>query len=388
MSDAPRAYLDHASGSPLRSTALAAMRPYLEHHFGDPGRLHAEGLATRRAIEEAREQVAGILGARPREVIFTSGANEALNAAVFGALERARRSGADHAVTTAVEQSAILETLERGAATVTTVGVDRVGRVDPEELAAAVHPGTALVSVQIANQEVGTIQPVAAIVESVRNAIRARGGDALLHLDATTAFGHLAVDFAASGADLLSVGAPGVGGPTGAGALLVRRGLRIDPLLLGGAQERARRAGIEAVAPIVGFGAAAADLHEGDRFDAESVAARRRTDAIVAAAVAVPGTVQYGDPRERVPHLVCIGVEGIEAEPVLVGLDQRGVAAHSGSACSSEMLEPSSVLSAMGVDAGHSLRLSVGFSSTDADVAAFSHAFPVVVEGLRALRTR
>jgi cysteine desulfurase len=204
-------------------------------------------------------------------------------------------------------------------------------------------------------------------------------------VDAAAAAGHVPIEFDALGADLLSVSAHKLGGPQGVGALLVRRGLRLPPLLVGGEQERSRRAGMENVAGLVGFGAAAEVLAAAGGLHGEAVRARAQTDRILAAATRLQGVVTYGDTVERLPHLVCLGVEGVEAEAVLLGLDQSGIAAHSGSACSSESLEPSPVLQAMGVEAERSLRVSVGWSTTEADVEAFCHALPGVVDRLRAL---
>jgi cysteine desulfurase len=374
-----RAYLDHASTSPLRPAAFEAMLPFLRDHHADPGRLHAEGRVTRVALEEAREQVAALLGARPREVVFTAGGTEAVNAAVWGGVARAEAPA--HVVTTAVEHSAVLDACGRSGAQMSIVGVDRMGRYEPAAVLDAVRPETALVTVQLANHEVGTIQPAGDVVAACRE----RG--VLVHVDACMAAGHVPVDFGALGADLCSVSAHKFGGPKGAGALLVRRGLRVPPFVVGGAQERARRGGLEDIPAMVGFGAAAAEVAAGGRLAAEGRAQRELTERVARDAPArVGGVVQYGDPDDRVPHLVCLGVEGVEAEPILLGLDQRGVAVHSGSACSSEALEPSPILAAMGVDADHSLRVSVGWSSVPEDVDAFLDAFPAVVDGLRALR--
>ena len=369
----PRHYLDHASTSPARPSVVDAMLPWLGGG-ADPGRVHTEGRIARGVIEVAREQVAALLGARPREVVFTSGATEAINAAVWGASERG-----DHAVCPEVEHSAVRDASAR--LDLSWVGVDSVGRVDPDEVMGQVAPGrTAVVHLQWGNHEVGTLQPVAEVVAACRAA------GVLVHVDAAQAAGHVVIDFDALGADLLSVSAHKLGGPLGAGAMLVRRGLRLRPLLVGGEQERARRGGMENVAAIAGFGAAAAKLHEGAGGLDEAGVARAQTEQLLAAALKVDGVVAYGDPDARLPHLVCIGVAGVEAEAVLLGLDQAGIAAHSGSACSSESLEPSPVLAAMGVDAERSLRLSVGWSTTDDDVTAFADAFPRVVEKLRALR--
>jgi cysteine desulfurase len=378
-----RVYLDHASTSPLRPVAFDAMVPFLREHHGDPGRLHAEGRVTRVALEDARERVATLFGARAREVVFTSGGTEAVNTAVWGAVARHAAGGSRaHIVTTAVEHSAVLDACARTGIETTIVGVDRVGRFDSAEVAAAIRDDTALVTVQLANHEVGTLQPAADVCRWARE----RG--VLVHVDACAAAGQVPIDFQALGADLCSVTAHKLGGPKGAGALLVRRGLRIPPFIVGGAQERARRGGIENVAAAVGFGAAAEELARGG-LERECAAAYGRTEHLADRALAsVDGVQRYGDPVERLPQMVCLGVEGVEAEPILLGLDQHGVAVHSGSACSSETFEPSPVLRAMGVDADHSLRASVGWSTTDADVDAFVAAFGPVVERLRGLRTQ
>lgn len=370
-----RAYLDHASSSPLRPEAFDAMLPFLREHAGDPGRLHAEGRTTRVALEVARGQVAAAFGARPREVVFTSSGTEAVNSAVWGAASRG-----SHAVTTAVEHSSVLDALRRAEIEITVVGVDATGRYDADEIAAAVRDDTALVSVQLANHEVGTIQPAEKVC-----ALLSEHRDVLVHVDACAAAGHVPVDFHDLGADLCSITAHKFGGPTGAGALLVRRGLRVDPMLVGGAQERARRGGRENVAAWVGFGAASEAL------DVEREAREERRLIEMASTVLdlVRAVERYGDAAGggSLPHLLCIGVRGVEAEPILLALDQHGVAVHSGSSCSSETLEPSPVLAAMGVDADHSLRVSVGWPSVDADVERFVDVFPGIVERLRGLRS-
>jgi cysteine desulfurase len=367
-----RAYLDHASTSVLRPAARDAMLPFLDTTFGDPGRLHAEGRATRVALEAAREQVASFFGARPREVVFTGSGTEAVNAAVFGVL--ARTPGA-HAVMSAVEHSSVRDAVTRAAGSVSVVGVDRAGRIDAAAVVEAVHDTTALVAVQLANHEVGTVQPVGEICEALRDR------DLLVLVDACAAAGYVPIGFGDLGTDLVAVTAHSFGGPLGAGALFVRRGLRLPPFLVGGAQERARRAGIENLPAWIGFGAACAATDLADE------AARLRALIEHAATVVdtVPGVQRYGD--GSLPNLACFGVDGVEAEPILLALDQHGVAVHSGSSCSSETLEPSPVLTAMGVDADRSLRVSVGWSSAVADVDRFVDVFPGIVERLRGLRT-
>ena len=377
-----RAYLDHASTSPLRPVARHALVDALDRLTGDPGRIHEEGLASRVALEQAREQVAALLGARSREVVFTSGATEAIAAAVGGAAARAAaRGGVDddgrtHQVVTAVEHSAVRLAAAR-AGDVTVVPVDHLGRVDPAEVVAAIRPHTAAVHVQWGNHEVGTTQPVAEVVAACRE----RG--VLVHVDAAQAAGREPIAFDDLGIDLLTISGHKLGGPAGVGALLVRRGLRIPPLLLGGDQERARRAGLEPVAALVGLGAACEELTSTLADEAADQA--RLAERLRAGATAIEGVTSYGDPGHRLPHLVCLGVAGVEPQGVLLGLDRGGVAAHSGSACSSESLEPSPVLEAMGVDAHHSLRLSVGWSTTDADVDQALAALPQVIAALRAL---
>jgi cysteine desulfurase len=380
----PRHYLDHASTVPLRPEVRDALRQWLDVVAADPGRLHEEGRVVRERIEVARDQVAALLGTRGRQVVFTASGTEAINAAVWGATRAA--PGAP-VLCAGVEHSAVRDASER-AAPVETLAVDGLGRLDLDALDAALarhrERPPALVHCQWANHEVGTIQPVQAVVA------RCRVAGVPVHVDAASTCGHIETRLDDLGADLVSVSAHKLGGPAGAGALWVRSGLRVDPLLVGGQQERARRAGLENAAAIVGFGAAAAVLTAdgGAQLVAEATDARRLLADLVAAARTVDGVELAGDPDPagRLPHIVCLGVAGVEAEPVVIGLDKAGIAVHSGSACSSESLEPSPVLEAMGVDPSHSLRLSVGWSSTDDDVAAFGRAFAATVAGLRALR--
>jgi cysteine desulfurase len=370
-----RIYLDHASTSPPRPAVVDALIASLA--LADPGRVHTEGRIARAVLEDAREKVAGFCGTRSRQVIFTSGATEAINAAVYGAITSGR---GDHIVCAGVEHSAVRRASERGGrVSVTSVGDD--GRIDVDALLDAIGPNTALVHCQWANHEVGTVQPVAEVVAACRE----RG--VLVHVDAAAAAGHLPIAFDRLGADLLSLSGHKMGGPKGSGALLIRRGLRLPAFLVGGEQERARRSGLEDVPAWVGFGAAAAELTD-EGVGAEALRCAAQMARLRTAALAVTGVRAFGpaDASDRLPNLLCLGVEGVEAEAVLIGLDQAGVAAHSGSACSSESLEPSPVLAAMGVDADHSLRLSVGWSTTDDEIDGAAAVFPQVIERLRALR--
>ncbi|MHB1775635.1 MAG: cysteine desulfurase family protein [Acidimicrobiales bacterium] len=377
-----RHYLDHASTSPPRPGVADAMTGWAAGPVADPGRLHLEGRTVRSVLEEARASIAELLEVAPRQVVLTSGGTEAVNAAVWGATTA--RPGAP-VVLADVEHSSVRDASRRSAPT-RVVPVDRHGRLELDRVAAELDgdPPPALVHCQWANHEVGTTQPVAEVVALCRS----RGVP--VHVDAAAACGQCELGLADLDADLVSVSAHKLGGPPGVGALVVRRGLRLAPLLVGGSQERARRAGMENVPGALGFAAAAAALGGGDRRHLRDGADRaaRQVASLTAAALAVGGVHVVGDPDPagRVPHIVCLAVDGVEAEAVLLGLDRAGVAAHSGSACSSESFEPSPDLGAMGADPGGSLRLSVGWSTTDDDLAAFAEAFPPVVAELRSLR--
>jgi cysteine desulfurase len=380
MSD--RHYLDHASTTALRPEAAHALTTWLEQgRPGDPGRVHSEGHVVRDAVERAREAVARLVGTTPNRVVFTSGGTEAANAAIFGA--GLTRPGAPM-ICADVEHSCVREAASRSGG-VLCLEVDSTGRVDLDHLDALLSASAgerpALVNCQWCNHEVGTLQPVSEVVE------RCRSAGVAVHIDAAAAVGHVPVELDELGADLVSLSAHKLGGPPGIGALVVRRGLRLEPFIVGGSQERARRGGFENLLGIIGFGAAAAALSEPGRLQDEQSVARRFTEDLLAAATCLPEVTALGDTIRRAPHIVNVAVGGVLAEAVLLGLDRAGVAAHSGSACSSESIEPSPVLAAMGVDPDRSLRLSVGWSTTEADVAAFAAAFPTVVDRLRALRT-
>jgi cysteine desulfurase len=378
-----RTYLDHASATPPRPEALGALSRWATLPTGDPGRLHEEGRTVRDALEGARDQVAGLLGVAGRQIVFTSGATESVNAAVWGAT----RAQPDAPVLcAAVEHSAVREASAR-LAPIEDLAVDGTGRLEVDALRERLQPGAgpspALVHCQWGNHEVGTLQPVHEVVALCRAA------GVTVHVDAAAACGHVPTDLAELDADLVSLSGHKLGGVPGAGALVVRRGSRFEPLLVGGEQERGRRAGLEALPALLAFGAAAAALTDGapSALETEAATARRQIATLVESALSLHGVTVVGPGADaRLPHLVCLGVEGVEAEPVLIGLDRAGVAVHSGSACSSESIEPSPVLAAMGVDPSHSLRISVGWTTTDDDCRAFATAFARVVDDLRALR--
>src|SRR5262249_9500033 len=328
-------YLDHNAGAPLRPEARAAMLDVLAGPPANPSSAHREGARARRLLEDARTELARLIGARPGEIVFTSGATEANNLALRGGMAAAR--GRDGLVVTAIEHASVLETARALAAEgvrVTVVRVDPAGRVDPEQVAAACDERTALVSVGLANGEVGTVAPVARLVEALH------GRGIVVHTDAAQAACRMPVDVAALGADLLSISSQRLGGPPGAGALWVRRGVRVRPLVTGGAQERGLRAGTEPVAAIAGFGAAARAAG-GDLPQAHARMAALRERLWEGLVAAVPDLVRNGPgPGIGLPNTLNLRAPGCAGESLLVLLDLAGVAASLGSACAAGAPRP------------------------------------------------
>ncbi len=344
--------------------------------LGDPARIHAEGMTSRAILEDARESVARWVGVRARQIVFTSGATESIATAHHGAVTRALVEERDTVVLSAVEHSSVTEHSRRTPRVV--IPVDPGGRVDPSAVREAVDSRTSVVHLQWANHEVGVIQPVPDVVDAIEEQ------RVLVHVDAAQA-GPSIPDAVASGADLVSFSAHKLGGPPGVGVLVIRRNLRIPPLILGGDQERARRGGMENIAAIVGMGAVADHLtahgaEEGDEM-------RSLTAPLIEWTERTEGVELLGDRIHRVPHLVCIQLDGLEPQPVLLALDQLGIAVHSGSSCSSEAFEPSPVLAAMGIDAQRSLRISAGWTTTPGDIETVIGGLDQALGELRALRT-
>jgi len=376
-------YLDHAATTPLRPEVLEAMLPYLTEHYGNASSPHAAGRRARQGLDEAREEIASILGAKPREIVFTGGGSEADNLAIKGAAWAASAKGR-HIVTSGVEHKAVLYAcaiMERSGFAVTYVPVDRYGQVDPAEVDAAINEHTTLVSVMYANNEVGTIQPIAEI-----GAICRRRG-VLFHADAVQAGGFLPIDVDNLGVDLLSLAAHKVYGPKGVGALFVRQGTALLPQIQGGAQERQRRAGTENVAGIVGFGRALG-LAQGNASlrDAENARLAGLRDQLLAGLRDVPGTEPTGHPTERLPHSASWLIDGVEGGDLVAALDLDGVEGSTGSACTSGSAEPSHVLLAMGIDpdrAHGALRLTAGRGTTLADVERATEVLRSKIERIR-----
>jgi cysteine desulfurase len=379
-------YLDYAASAPLRAEALAAMLPLLQRPAANPSSQHGPGRVARAAVETAREQVAALVGAAPGEVVFTSGGTEADNLAVKGAV-LARPEGARQLVCSAVEHHAVLDAAAwaeaDAGARVALAPVDPAGRVDLERLAGLLEPGrTALVAVMAANNEVGTGQPVAAA------AGLAHAAGAVLLCDAVQAAGLPGVDMGGDGIDLLALAAHKLGGPTGVGALVVRAGAALRPLLHGGGQERGLRSGTLPAAAIAGFGAAAAAA-QAER-QAPSVAAglaALRALLLAALRALEPGLVVNGDPggAASLPGLLSLRFPGRRAEDLLLLLDRQGIACSAGSACASGAVAPSHVLLAMGrspAEARETVRFSLGHASTEADVDAAVAAVRGALEAL------
>jgi cysteine desulfurase len=379
-------YLDHAATTPLRAEVLEAMLPYLTEHHGNPSSIHGSGRRARLGLDEARETVARTLGAKPREIVFTSGGTEAINLAIKGAAWGASARGR-RIVTTSVEHKAVLHAcavLERQGFEVTYLPVDRYGRVDAADVAAAVTEHTTLVSVMYANNEVGTVQPVREIGAVCRER------RVLFHVDAVQAAAFLPLDVDELQADLLSLSAHKLYGPKGAGALFVRQGTALLPQLSGGSQERQRRAGTENMAGIVGL-ARALELLQADATarDAEASRQAQLRDGLVEGLLRVPGVTLTGHPHERLPNSASFVIEGIEGGDLVAALDLEGVEASTGSACTTGSVDPSHVLLAMGLDealAHGSLRLTVGRSTTADDVQRAVDVAARAIDRLRGVR--
>lgn len=374
-------YLDYAATTPLRAEARAAMAPFLETVYGNPSSIHAVGQAARRALDEARDRVAGAIGARGEEILFTSGGTEADNLALTGVF-LAAYPARDHLITAATEHHAVLDTCEflRGlGAEVTVLPVDGDGRVDPAAVAAAITPRTCLVSIMAANNEIGTLAPVAEISRVTREA------GVPLHTDAVQSAGALPLDVEALGVEMLTLSAHKFYGPKAAGALYLRRGTRLTPLLHGGGQERGRRAGTENVAGIAGM-ARALELAVAE-IPTEAPRLTGLRDLLLAALrSALPDVILNGHPSDRLPNNLNVAFPGVDNELLLLNLDLEGVAASAGSACTAGSLEPSHVIAALGASPERlrgSIRLSLGRETTEAEIDAVVERLVPIVRRLR-----
>jgi cysteine desulfurase len=375
-----RIYFDNNATTPLLPEVFEAMRPYLLESFGNASSIHQRGQQARAAVEEAREQVAGLLGARASEIVFTGGGTEGDNLALFGMV-----GAGDHVISSTIEHHAVLngcKRLEEMGAAVSYVGCGADGVVRPEDVRAALRPETKLISVMMANNETGALQKVEAIGEIAREA------EVYFHTDAVQAAGKVAIDVERIGCDLLTVAAHKMHGPQGVGALFVRRATRLRPLLVGGRHERGRRAGTENLAGIVGFGKAAALAQEwlAEGGDGRMSALRDRLEQGICGAV--EGTRVNAAAAARVPNTSNILFDGIEGEGFVIAMDLKGISVSTGAACSSGATEPSHVLTAMGLsgeEARASIRFSLGKQNTGEEVEYVLARVPEVVEKLREL---
>lgn len=378
-------YLDYAATTPLDPRVLAAMMPFLTDMSGNASSIHQVGRAALQALDDAREQVALVLGCQPKEIVFTGGGSESINLAIKGVAMALRDQGKTHLISSTIEHHAVLHALdylvEYEGFTVTLLPVDRTGRVQPADLSAAIRPETALVSVMYANNETGVIQPITELAAICRE----RG--VLFHTDAVQAPGQLPLDVHALGVDLLSLTAHKFYGPQGVGVLYLRRGTPLVPQINGGAQERRRRAGTENIAGIVGL-AKALSIAESER-TAHATRLRASSERLIDGVLTrIPQSWLNGDRQTRLPGIVNVGFACIETESLLLLLDQRGICASSGSACTSGSLEPSHVLLAMGLspdEANGSIRFSLGRQTTDEQIDTLLDLLPDLVAQLRTL---
>ena len=382
-------YMDNAATTPTRPEVVRAMLPYFTENFGNASSIYELAQQSRGALDEARRAVARSLGCRSSEVVFTSGGTESDNAALKGVAFALRNIG-NHIITTSIEHHAVLHTchqLEQFGFDITYLPVDGCGMVDPEDVASAVTERTILASVMMANNEIGVIQPISEIVAAVAREAGRFGRKIYTHTDAVQAVGAIKVNARALGVDLLSLSGHKLGGPKGVGALFIRRGTPFEPLMMGGGQEREKRSGTENIPAIVGL-AEAMRLAEAERESATPHLTRLRDRVIHGIQERVEGVRLNGHPTRRLPNNVNISFENVEGEPILLGLDFAGICASSGSACSSASLEPSHVLTAIGLPADlaqGSLRITVGKDNTDEEVDYLLETLSDLVSRLRAM---
>ncbi len=382
-------YMDHAGTTPVDPRVVEAMLPYMGAHFGNPSSIHALGQEAKRALDESREMVGNVLGCRFSEVVFTGGGTESDNAAIKGAADALHSTG-NHVITSSIEHHAVLHTcqyLENHGYEVTYLPVDKYGMVDPDDLAQAITDRTTVVSIMYANNEIGSIQPVAEFASITKQRAREMSRTIVVHTDAVQAPGLLDLDVGKLGVDMLSLSAHKFYGPKGVGVLYVRRGTPFLAQQMGGGQERERRSGTENVAGIVGTGIAL-EIAESERALAVEHCGNLSRQIVDGVTSSVEGAHLNGHPTLRLSNNVNFSFEQVDGEPMLLGLDIKGIAASSGSACSSGSLEPSHVLLALGQSADlarGSLRLTLGRSNTSEQADYLLSVLAELVKELRGL---
>ena len=382
-------YMDHAATTPMREEVLQRMIPFMKENYGNPSSIYTLAQQARNAVDESRRTIAKLVGCRSSEITFTSGGTESDNAAIKGAAFAMRHLG-NHIITTSIEHHAVLHTcmqMEQFGFEVTYLPVDKEGKVNISDVENAITDKTILVSIMAANNEIGTVQPIAEITNRVKDAATSMGTSILVHTDAVQAMGQIPVNVKDWPVDMLSMSAHKFYGPRGVGALYIKRGTPFEPLLMGGGQERQRRSGTENVPAIVGM-ELALSLTVMEQEEQGKKLSRYRDAIIEGLSKNVEGILINGHRRDRLPNNVSVSFLGVEGEPILLGLDFSGICASSGSACSSASLEPSHVLLAIGRTADQAqgtLRITLGRDNTQEDVDYLLEVLPKLVERLRSM---
>ena len=382
-------YMDHAATTPMREEVLQRMIPFMKENYGNPSSIYTLAQQARNAVDESRRTIAKLIGCRSSEITFTSGGTESDNAAIKGATLAMRHLGS-HIITTSIEHHAVLHTcmqMEQFGFEVTYLPVDKEGKVNISDVENAITDKTILVSIMAANNEIGTVQPIAEITNRVKDAATSMGTSILVHTDAVRAMGQIPVSVKNWPVDMLSMSAHKFYGPRGVGALYIKRGTPFEPLLMGGGQERQRRSGTENVPAIVGM-ELALSLAVMEQEEQGKKLSRYRDAIIEGLSKNVEGILINGHRRDRLPNNVSVSFLGVEGEPILLGLDFSGICASSGSACSSASLEPSHVLLAIGRTADQAqgtLRITLGRDNTQEDVDYLLEVLPKLVERLRSM---
>ena len=382
-------YMDHAATTPMREEVLQRMIPFMKENYGNPSSIYTLAQQARNAVDESRRTIAKLIGCRSSEITFTSGGTESDNAAIKGAAFAMRHLG-NHIITTSIEHHAVLHTcmqMEQFGFEVTYLPVDKEGKVNISDVENAITDKTILVSIMAANNEIGTVQPIAEITNRVKDAATSMGTSILVHTDAVQAMGQIPVNVKDWPVDMLSMSAHKFYGPRGVGALYIKRGTPFEPLLMGGGQERQRRSGTENVPAIVGM-ELALSLAVMEQEEQGKKLSRYRDAIIEGLSKNVEGILINGHRRDRLQNNVSVSFLGVEGEPILLGLDFSGICASSGSACSSASLEPSHVLLAIGRTADQAqgtLRITLGRDNTQEDVDYLLEVLPKLVERLRSM---
>ncbi|MDP7194183.1 MAG: cysteine desulfurase family protein [Dehalococcoidia bacterium] len=384
-------YLDNAATTKIKKEVLESMIPYLKDNFGNPSSLYSFGQESRNSIEESREKISTVFNCRPKEIIFTSGGTESDNLAILGGVNAMKEFG-NHIITSSVEHHAVLhacEELEKNGFEVDYLPVDKFGLISPDDLSNSIKPNTIFISIMMANNEIGTIQDISKLIKIVRKKQNLNNNIILFHSDAVQSLGKMKLDMKQLDIDLLSISAHKINGPKGIGSLFVRGGTPLKPLIFGGGQEKQLRSGTENVASIVGFGEALviADS-ERDNFNEKcKILSDKLTNKIFEL---IPDSYLNGHPKNKLSNIVNFSFDGVEGEPILVGLDFAGIYASSGSACSSGSLDPSHVLIATGLNprlAVGSIRFSLSPTNSIAEIDYVVKELARIIKDLRKMGT-